>query len=201
MAAMWRSSALLALVWLASSANVMACRYIPQTLTIPQALTKADSVFVGTITTIEPGLPADFKPQAGSELTQRGAGDRGPLGFFKKAELPRGQTVIFTVERQWKGVAGKKITVLSAGDRSQSSCDAAYNLQRGDRMVVFAYLDGNYAVLPLTIVDPLSSYNRYDPASRHGKVAADNPYAEAIADETAWFQKILQELPQPPATP
>lgn len=201
MAAMWRSSALLALVWLASSANVMACRYNPQSLTIPQALTKADSVFVGTIITIEPGLPADFKPQAGSELTQRGAGDGGLLGYFKKAELPRGQTLTFTVERQWKGVARKNITVLSAGDRSQSSCDAAYNLQRGDRMVVFAHHDGNYAVLPLTVVDPLSSYNRYDPAARHGKVAADHPYAKAIADETAWFQKILQELPQPPATP
>lgn len=196
-----RRFACLVLVLLAGSADAMACRYIPQPLTTAEALAKADTVFLGTITAIEPGLPTDFKPQAGSELAKRQANDSGLLDFLKKAEPPSGQTLRFAVERQWKGMAGKTVTVLSGGDERRNSCDATYNLQRGDRIVVFATQDGNYAVLPLSLPDPLSSYNRYDPVVRHGKVAPDHPYAKAIADETGWFQTILQELPQPSATP
>lgn len=196
-----RCLALVVLVNLAGYTTAMACSFKPQPVTTSEALSKADSVFLGTISAIEPGLPTDFKPQADSELAKRRADGGGLLGFFKKVEPPRGQTLNFEVERSWKGLVGKTVTVLSGGDERKSSCDATYNLQRGDRMVVFAYRDGNYAALPLMIPDPLSAYNRYDPVVRHGKVAADHPYAKAIADETAWFQKILQELPQPPATP
>lgn len=191
----WACVAVVLLV--GASASATACRYIPQPMTTAEALAKADSVFLGTITAIAPGLPADFQPQANSGLAERQAKDSRSLGLFKNAEPTSGQTLTIAVERAWKGVTGKTVTVLSGGDERKSSCDAAYNLQQGDRMVVFAHQDGNYAVLPLAIPDPLSGYNRYDPAVRHGKVAADQPYAQAIADETAWFQNILQELPQP----
>lgn len=197
----WRRFSCLVLVLLAGSADAAACSFRPQPLTTREALAKADSVFLGTITAIEPGLPADFKPQASSELAKRR--DEGSWLsdlFEKKADPPGGQTLRFAVERQWKGVTGKTVTVLSGGDRRQSSCDANYNLQRGDRMLVFAHQDGNYAALPLSLPDPLSAYNRYDPTVRHGKVAPDHPYAKAIADEIAWFQQILQELPQQPAS-
>lgn len=198
----WRYMAWGVMVLLAACAGAMACSFRPQPMTTAEVLAKANTVFLGTITAIAPGLPADFKPQPDSTLGKRMAKDSGLLGFFKKVEPASGQTLTFGIEHAWKGVTGKTVTVLNGGDRSESSCETTYNLQQGDRMLVFAYQDGNYAVLPLTIVDPLSRYNRYDPTVRHGKVAPDHPYAKAIADETAWFQKILQELPQPsPADP
>lgn len=197
MAMKGRRVAWLALILLAGSAEVMACTFRSQTLTTTEALAKADSVFLGTITAIEPGLPADFKPQEDGELGGYQSKDRNQVNYFKKAEPPSGQTLRFAVEQHWKGVTGKTFTVLNGGNEMHSSCDATYGVQLGDRMLVFAYQDGNYAVLPRGIPDPLSGYNTYDPTSRHGKVAADHPYAKAIADAAAWFQQILQELPQP----
>lgn len=170
--------------------TVLACSPVSHMiLTQEQAQQKAAAVFIGKVVDREVGLPHDFAP-ANSKFLQEKREAAHHLGIETI-----GVTYKIALEKNFSGAQGAELNILDLAERRISSCDISYNWQVGDRVVVFANRDGNYFTLP-AMLDDLSLYTQIDPVVRYGKVAADHPYAKAIADETARFEKIIQSLPR-----
>ncbi len=167
-----------------------ACSPAPrQPVTQDEVFAQSDIVLTGKVIAVTAGLPEDFAPAQPQFLAN------------KRAEAAKqdikviGQTIRLSVTHAYKGVQGAELTVLDQAERRINSCDAAYDWQVGDAVTVFANHDGNYVVLP-AMLDSRAFYTRFDPRVRYGKIGPDHPYAKPIAAETAYFEKILQALPQ-----
>jgi hypothetical protein len=191
----------------------LACRGpFPSPISQDEAFSRAEAVFIARVEQIISSLPDDYIAPNGLDLVER----RKELDRQEKGQVSLGRTIILQIEKSWKGVGAKdkidsrclfpedsRIDSCSVAGLSiklveltpTNTCEWQSDIHVGDRLVVFAAKNGNYLTMPRVGFDGRSLYTMVDPVVRHGKIAADHPYAKAIADETARFEKIIQSLP------
>ena len=148
-------------------------------------------VFLGTVMDIIPDLPFDFASTDSPELSNRQDSSE------PKGDKSSGRTIRFRIEKQWKPSGKKDYTMLVEPD-PHNTCEWQYDLQTGDRYIVFASRYGNYPAFPPQMFDGRSAYTLRDPSSRVTSQYQLEHYAESIDGAKLRFRQLLTELGSAP---